>query len=159
MQTPRSFDVGILPDGTVVEGGATPDSAVQKVRATGFTGKVMVDEVPPSENPSDRTLQKMVETAVKRSGLKPIRMQQVMALTPEQAVARLRPRRAGKEDDPEETSQPREAHGHRTKRKCLELISAHSRSWSPSVGDGEAATISAPSAASSGDGGRESVAR
>ena len=91
MQTPRSFYVGILPDGTVVEGGATPDSAVQKVRATGFTGKVMVDEVPPSENPSDRTLQKMVETAVKRSGLKPIRMQQVMALTPEQAVARLRP--------------------------------------------------------------------
>lgn len=90
--TTSSFYVGILPDGTVVEGGATPDSAVRGVRASGFSGNIVVDETPPTENgarPVD--LRKLVESAVKRSGLRPIRMQEVMALTPEQAVERLRP--------------------------------------------------------------------
>lgn len=91
MTTPSSFYVGILPDGTVVEGGSTADSAVREVRAIGFSGNVVVDETPPTENPSDRTLKTLVATAVRRSGLKPVRKEQVMSLTPEQAVARLRP--------------------------------------------------------------------
>jgi hypothetical protein len=85
----QSFYVGILPDGRMVQGGATPESAVREVEATGFSGKIVVDEVPPSENPAN--LQKLVDTAIRRSGLRPIRKEQVMSLTPEQAVERLRP--------------------------------------------------------------------
>ena len=75
------------------------------------------------------------------------------------AVARLAEGRPGGDSQPEEEHPAATGHDHLTNRKCLELIKAQSRSWSPSAGDGETATISAASAASRGDGGRERVAR
>lgn len=90
--TPTSFYIGILPDGTVLQAGATPESAVEKVRDTGFSGKIVVDETPPTEN-EGRFIrpEATLDSAIKRSGLSPIRKSEVMAISPEQAVERLRP--------------------------------------------------------------------
>jgi len=92
--TPTSFYVGILPDGTLLKGGATPESATRQVKATGFDGTIVVDEVPPTENEGRAAPEagdRFVRLAVARSGLRPVTKQEVMALTPEQAVERLYP--------------------------------------------------------------------
>jgi hypothetical protein len=92
--TPTSFYVGILPDGTLLQGGATPESATRQVKATGFDGTIVVDEVPPTENEGRAAPEagdRFVRLAVARSGLRPVTKQEVMALTPEQAVERLYP--------------------------------------------------------------------
>jgi hypothetical protein len=92
--SPTSFYIGILPDGTLLQGGATPESATSKVKATGFDGTIVVDEVPPTENEGRAAPEagdRFVRLAVARSGLRPVTKQEVMALTPEQAVERLYP--------------------------------------------------------------------
>jgi hypothetical protein len=95
--------VSVLPDGRIIEGGTTAASAVDAARSAGVDGNIIVDDIgtlgtPRRSNPTRNGLPTKAERAealdkaLLQAGL-PTRVtkEEVFALTPEQAMERLRP--------------------------------------------------------------------
>jgi len=86
----------ILPDGRILEGGQTAESAVAVARAAGIEGNIVVDDLgtltrTPTQSPR-RNPAKGLDEVLGRAGLPDsISQEEVFALTPEQAVERIRP--------------------------------------------------------------------
>ncbi|NDD28449.1 MAG: hypothetical protein EB084_09325 [Proteobacteria bacterium] len=87
----------ILPDGRILEGGQTAASAVEAAKAAGVEGNIVVEDLgtlarTPTQNPRRRNPAKSLDEVLGLAGLPDsISKNDVFALTPEQAVERIRP--------------------------------------------------------------------
>lgn len=93
MKTIRQMYVGMLPDGSIVEGKDTAQSAIDALRASGVEGSIVTDDIGTlGRGTSFRTNPDVApEKALATAGLRPVSKNEVMSLTPEQAVERIRP--------------------------------------------------------------------
>jgi len=92
----RALYAAILPDGRIVEGGATAASAVEAAKAAGVEGNIVVEDMgtltSTVSNPRRRNPSTDPKDALSMAGLPAsISKEEVFALTPEAAVARIRP--------------------------------------------------------------------
>jgi len=89
----RQMYVGMLPDGSIVEGKDTAQSAIDALRSSGVEGNIVADDIGTlGRGTSFRTNSDVTpEKALAKAGLRPVSKSEVMSLTPEQAVERIRP--------------------------------------------------------------------
>ena len=92
----RSLYTAILPDGRIIEGGATAASAVEAAKAAGVEGDIVVEDLgtltSTVSNPRRRNPKMDLGEVLGQAGLPAsITKAEVFALTPEAAVARIRP--------------------------------------------------------------------
>lgn len=86
----------ILPDGRIIEGGSTAASAVEAAKAAGVEGNIVVEDMgtltSTVSNPRRRNPSTDPKDALSQAGLPAsISKEEVFGLTPEAAVARIRP--------------------------------------------------------------------
>lgn len=92
----RQMYTAILPDGRIIEGGATAASAVEAAQAAGVDGHIVVEDMgtltSTVSNPRRRNPAMALSEVLSMAGLPvSVAKSEVFALTPEAAVARIRP--------------------------------------------------------------------